>query len=82
MYQYVIANGGAESEKDYPYLATDGHACRDNKTLAVVQLSSFVNLTAGDELALTTAASLTPGVSVCIDASQHGFSLYKSGVYK
>ena len=82
VFAYVIANGGAESEAVYPYLGTDGHACRFNASKTVAHFTSFVNLTSGDELALTTAASMTPGVSVCIDASRHGFSLYKSGVYK
>jgi len=82
VYQYVIANGGAMSEADYPYLGTDGHPCRSNKTDTVARFQSFVNITSGDELALTTAATLTPGVSVCIDASPRSFSLYKSGVYK
>jgi len=82
VFAYAIANGGAESESVYPYLGTDGHLCRFNKSLAVAQFTSFVNITSGDEMALTTAAATTPGVSVCIDASRHGFSLYKSGVYK
>ena len=82
VFAYAIANGGAESEADYPYLGTDGHACQYNETKSVARFSSYVNVTSGDELALTTAATLTPGVSVCIDASRHGFSLYKSGVYR
>jgi len=82
VFAYAITNGGAPSEAEYPYLGTDGHACRYNASEAVSKFTSFVNLTSGDELALTTASTLTPGVSVCIDASKHGFNLYKSGVYK
>ena len=82
VFAYAIANGGAQDEADYPYLGTDGHACKDNKSEAVAQFTSWVNITSGDEMELMSAAATTPGVSVCIDASQHGFSLYKSGVYR
>jgi len=81
VFQYVIDNG-ADSEANYPYKGVDGPNCLYNKSAAVVHLASYVNITSGDELALTSAAAAIPGVSVCIDASQSGFSLYKSGVYR
>ena len=82
VFAYAIANGGAQDEASYPYLGTDGHACKDNSSESVAQFTGWVNITSGDEMELMSAAATTPGVSVCIDASQHGFSLYKSGVYR
>jgi len=82
VFQYAIDNGGADSEANYPYSATDGHKCLYNKSASVAHFKAYVNLTSGDEMALTTASSIMPGVSVCIDASHSGFSFYKTGVYK
>jgi len=82
-YDYLISQGdGADSEAAYPYLGTDGHQCAHNSDTAVAWITSYVNITSGDEMGLTTASSITPGVSVCIDASQSGFKLYKTGVYR
>jgi len=81
VFQYVIDNG-ANTEGQYPYQGIDGPKCLYNRSSATVHLKSYVNLTKGDEGALTTAAATMPGVSVCIDASQPSFRLYATGVYK
>jgi len=80
-FEYVIEKNGTESEKDYPYLGTDGHACKWNKTRSVATFKSYYNVTVGDEDALMAAAAVRPGVSVAIDASHSSFSQYKKGVY-
>jgi len=81
-FEYAIDMGGADSEASYPYKAVDGPKCLFNKSNIAASFTSYVNLTSGDETALTTASSMMPGVSVCIDASHSGFSFYKTGVYK
>jgi len=82
-YDYLLSQGdGADSESAYPYLGTDGHLCGYNSDSSVAWITSYVNITSGDEMGLTTASSITPGVSVCIDASHSGFSFYKTGVYR
>lgn len=80
-YEAVIALGGDELEKDYPYQATSGHACRFDKTKIAATFSSYVNVTSGSEAALQAASAVQPIVSVGIDASSIFFQLYSSGVY-
>lgn len=79
-YLQVIAEGGDETEKQYPYQATSGHPCRFNKKYVVATFSSYVNVTQFDENALEVASSQYV-VSVGIDASQDSFQFYSSGVY-
>jgi len=79
-YLQVIAEGGDETEKQYPYQATSGHNCRFNKKYVVATFSSYFNVTQFDETALKSASSQAV-VSVGIDASQNSFQFYSSGVY-
>lgn len=43
--------------------------------------TGFVQVSAGDELALKKAVASVGPITVCIDASQPSFQLYKGGVY-
>eukprot|EP01111_Echinosteliopsis_oligospora_P002195 TRINITY_DN131_c0_g1_i1.p1 TRINITY_DN131_c0_g1~~TRINITY_DN131_c0_g1_i1.p1 ORF type:complete len:345 (+),score=95.23 TRINITY_DN131_c0_g1_i1:42-1037(+) len=78
-FQYVIAVGGLESEADYPYSANNG-TCEFDASKIVAKISSYSDVTSGDENALANAANNQP-VAVAIDASQQSFQLYTSGVY-
>jgi len=80
-YLQVIAEGGDETEADYPYQAQSGEACAFDPSLAVAKnFSGYVNITSGDEQALQVASS-SYVISVGIDASSFMFQLYTSGVY-
>jgi len=79
-YLQVISEGGDELESAYPYLATSGHPCQFQSSNVVATMSSYRNVTVGDESALMSAAATTV-VSVAIDASQQSFQFYTSGVY-
>jgi len=76
-FQYIISNGGITSEAAYPYTAQDG-TCNTNVT-SVATLSSFVDVTAGDENALLQAVNIGP-VSIAIEADQECFQFYSSGI--
>jgi len=76
-FQYVIANGGITDEGDYPYTAVDG-TCNTEAT-SMVKISSFTDVTQGDEGALLTAVMKQP-VSVAIEADQQVFQMYSGGV--
>jgi len=80
-YLQVIAEGGDETEADYPYQAQSGEACAFTPSLAVAtNFSGYVNITSGDEKALQVASSQYV-ISVGIDASSFMFQLYSGGVY-
>jgi len=79
-YLQVISEGGDELESVYPYKATSGGGCLFDKTKVVATMSSYRNITVGDENDLKSAAAITV-VSVAIDASQQSFQFYSSGVY-
>jgi cathepsin L len=79
-FQYIITNMGIDTEKSYPYTATGPNQCMFNARNVAATLSSFVDVSSGDEGALQQAVVLTP-VSVAIDASQQSFQLYSGGVY-
>jgi len=79
-FDYVISNGGIDTEASYPYVGTDGNPCTYSAANSGATISSYVNITSGSESALQTAAAART-VSVAIDASSMEFQLYTSGVY-
>lgn len=78
--QYIISNGGIDTEQSYPYTATDNGKCAYTKKNRGATLKSFHNIKQGDEQQLLEAAVKGP-VSIAIDASQRSFQFYSSGVY-
>jgi len=79
-FQYVISNGGLDTEASYPYTATGPNNCQYNPANSAETLSSFTDVSQGDENALATAVMQQP-TSVAIDASQPSFQSYTGGVY-
>jgi len=81
--QYIIDNGGIDTEKNYPYTTSGPNTCEyvDNgRPNPLATLKSYANVQSGNEAALQAAVSKGP-VSVAIDASQNSFQFYSSGVY-
>jgi len=79
-FQYIIANGGLDTEASYPYTAQDG-SCHWNPTNCATTVGSYNDVSSGDENALLNAVYTVGPVSVAIDASQSSFQFYSSGVY-
>jgi cathepsin L len=77
--QYIISNGGIDTESSYPYTAEDG-TCSYSAANSGATLTGFVNVNAGDENDLQAKVNTGP-TSVAIDASQSSFQFYSSGVY-
>jgi len=77
---YIIANGGIDSESSYPYQPVDSKTCGYKAASKSSSLKSYANVKANSEADLQTAVNNGP-VSVAIDASHSSFQLYKSGVY-
>ncbi|KAK6159315.1 hypothetical protein DH2020_006629 [Rehmannia glutinosa] len=79
-FEYIIENGGLDTEEDYPYRARDG-TCDDYlKNRNVVSINSYEDVPANDEQALKKAVANQP-ISVAIDAGGRDFQLYQSGVF-
>jgi cathepsin L len=78
-FEYVIKNKGIDTEASYPYTAKDGK-CKFDAANVGATITSYKDVTKGDEGALQTAVAQQP-VSVAIDASHSSFQLYSSGVY-
>jgi len=79
-FQYVIQNGGIDTEASYPYTATGPNQCQYQASNSAGTISSYQDVSSGDEGALATAVAQQP-TSVAIDASQPSFQSYTSGVY-
>merc|ERR1711915_514220 len=83
-FKYIIAAGGLESEKEYPYTSGEGDdsgKCKFQKSDAVATISSYVKVQSKDEHALKQAVATVGPVSIAIDASHYSFQLYGGGVY-
>lgn len=76
-YQYIIQNG-IESEKDYPYKASD-NKCQYDETKVVTYVSSYVDLPVADEDALKSAVATVGPISVGMDATD-ALQFYATGI--
>jgi len=78
-FQYIIANGGIDTEASYPYTAVQG-TCHYSSSNSGAAISAYKDIPSGSESGLQSATNGNP-VSVAIDASHPSFQLYTSGVY-
>ncbi len=72
------ANKGITSEALYPYTAVTG-TCKKPLPASVATISSFTDVTPGNELALETAIVQQP-ISVAVEADQAAWQAYTGGV--
>ncbi|KAI2655168.1 Cathepsin S [Labeo rohita] len=79
-FEYVINNGGINSESFYPYKGVQG-PCRYNPSKRAAKCTNYYIVRQGDEEALKQAVANTGPISVAIDASRPQFQFYHSGVY-
>jgi C1A family cysteine protease len=79
-FKYIIANGGIDSETDYPYLARDSTCNTAKQQNKVAHISSFADVPQNNEAQLVAAITKQP-ISVAIEADQPQFQGYRSGVF-
>jgi len=79
-FEYIIKNGGLDTEADYPYTAQDGTCNKAKAANHVASITGYTDVTHEDEAQLLAAATNQP-ISVAIEADQSAFQLYKSGVF-
>ncbi|XP_065870882.1 cysteine proteinase mucunain-like [Euphorbia lathyris] len=79
-FQFIIKNGGIDTEQDYPYKAADNVCDPNRKNTKVVSIDGFEDVPENDEKSLMKAVAHQP-VSVAIEAGGRAFQLYQSGVF-
>jgi len=79
-FQFIINNGGIDSEADYPYKERDGQCDQYRKNAKVVSIDDYEDVPANDEKALQKAVANQP-ISVAIEAGGRAFQLYQSGIF-
>ena len=79
-FQYIIKNGGLDTESDYPYTARDGTCQTAKEDKHAATISGFHDVPANSDSQMQAAVAKGP-VSVAIEADQSSFQMYKSGVF-
>ncbi|KAK1359899.1 Cysteine proteinase [Heracleum sosnowskyi] len=79
-FEFIISNGGMDSEADYPYRGVDSKCDPARKKSKVVTIDGYEDLPPNDEKALKKAVAHQP-VSVAIEASSRALQLYSSGIF-
>ncbi|XP_057735554.1 cysteine proteinase mucunain-like [Arachis stenosperma] len=79
-FDFIINNGGIDSEQDYSYHAREGVCDTNRKNAHVVTIDGYEDVPENDEKALTKAVAHQP-VSVAIEAGGRAFQLYQSGIF-
>ncbi|KAK7263180.1 hypothetical protein RJT34_30766 [Clitoria ternatea] len=79
-FEFIIGNGGIDSEQDYPYRGVDDICDTTKKNAKVVTIDGYEDVPPYDEKALKKAVAHQP-VSVAIEASGRALQLYQSGVF-
>lgn len=79
-FEFIIKNGGIDTDKDYPYKGTDGRCDTYRKNAKVVSIDNYEDVPLNDEKALQKAVANQP-VSVAIEAGGRDFQFYDSGIF-
>lgn len=79
-FEYVLKNGGVDTEESYPYHAHEERCHFKTKSIGST-CSGFVDVAQGDEKALKEAVATVGPVSIAIDVTEDKFMLYKDGVF-
>ncbi|KAL3678277.1 hypothetical protein R1sor_021233 [Riccia sorocarpa] len=79
-FQFIINNGGIDTEDDYPYKAQDGKCLKDKLNSHVVTIDDFEDVPENSEADLLKAVANQP-VSVAIEAGGREFQFYQRGVF-
>jgi len=79
-FEYVLKNGGLDTEQSYPYHG-DEERCHFKVKNIGSKCSGFVDVRQGDEKALKEALATVGPVSIAIDVTEDKFMLYKDGVF-
>lgn len=80
-FEFIIQNGGIDTEKDYPYKGADGRCDEGRKENSkVVVIDDYQDVPTQSESSLMKAVTKNP-VSVAIEAGGRDFQHYQGGVF-
>ncbi|GBG67756.1 hypothetical protein CBR_g882 [Chara braunii] len=79
-FQFVIDNGGLDTEEDYPYTGASRTCDTEREGKHVVSIDDYDDVPVNDELALKKAVAKQP-ISVAIDAKERPFQFYSEGIF-
>nr|GLL18262.1 low-temperature-induced cysteine proteinase-like [Ipomoea trifida] len=81
-FEFIIDNGGIDSEEDYPYTGEDGKCdfYRQNNAKAV-SIDGYGYVLEDDEEELGWAVVRHGPISVALNGDAYDFQLYESGIY-
>eukprot|EP00262_Sarcandra_glabra_P019656 TRINITY_DN7490_c0_g4_i1.p1 TRINITY_DN7490_c0_g4~~TRINITY_DN7490_c0_g4_i1.p1 ORF type:complete len:469 (-),score=46.57 TRINITY_DN7490_c0_g4_i1:268-1674(-) len=79
-FEFIINNGGIDTEEDYPYKGRDGRCDQYRKNARVVSIDDYEDVPENNEKSLQKAVANQP-VSVAIEGGGRAFQLYQSGVF-
>ncbi|EPS71857.1 senescence-associated cysteine protease, partial [Genlisea aurea] len=78
-FQFIVSNGGIDTEDDYPYKGIDGNCDPHRKNAKIVSIDGYEDVPPRDEASLKEAVARQP-VSVAIEASGRALQHYSAGV--
>ncbi|GAB6027585.1 hypothetical protein CHUAL_001828 [Chamberlinius hualienensis] len=79
-FQYIMNNGGIDTEESYPYEA-DNNICRFKKEKVGANITNYTEIDRGNETQLQDALATIGPVSVIIDTDHRSFQFYSHGIY-
>ncbi|BBM96952.1 hypothetical protein MPTK1_1g01840 [Marchantia polymorpha subsp. ruderalis] len=79
-FEYIVQNGGVDTDMDYPYIAAEDFCNSHKETRVAASINAYEQVTINSEKDLQKAVAHQP-VSVSIHASSEDFLLYESGIY-
>ncbi|CAN8320806.1 unnamed protein product [Cochlearia groenlandica] len=79
-FEFIINNGGIDTEADYPYKGVDGRCDQIRKNAKVVTIDSYEDVPVSSEESLKKALSNQP-IAVALEGGGRAFQLYDSGVF-
>ena len=83
-FEWIINNGGINTEDDYPYTynyCLDPQPCRFDANKTTYTIQEFYEVLPYNETDLMEKIATVGPISVAIDASQTSFTYYSGGVY-
>ncbi|KAL7290085.1 hypothetical protein TKK_0015812 [Trichogramma kaykai] len=78
--RYLEKCRGIMADASYPYTGEQG-ACKYQRSMSIVNITSWAVLPARDELSLEAAVATIGPIAASINAGLQSFQLYHSGVY-
>jgi hypothetical protein len=78
-FQYIIKNGGIDTEEDYPYQMRNEACNTEKEARHAATITAFKDVERNNEAQLAAAVAQGP-VSVAIEADQRAFQSYRSGI--